>query len=606
MNATIRAAGLLCTLLSVAPAQDAPRVLHPGRVLGAEGAPVAGAEVTLVTAEGFGFGLVGDVVRVTADDGGRFRARLLPTRRYRAWAMTPAAGDQPASVSEMVELTYPMTTVRFDDPQPACTRVKIDGLAPWRELGEVRVEALFSGVAAVVAPQVLTDTDELELPALPFEYAMLELLFFVDGELVHAAEDALGEELSLPAPQLVRGLATDAAGQPLAGVAIERVVTRYSRTPGPFPVGRMVRRFRVATTGDDGRAEWYMAGDSDPFGESRRPKATFAAGKRGYRDAIAGFTVVAFAGGQVLDVDAEDRTLPFRLQAAEPVRGVLRGFGPDARVLTGGYMDLVHGKRTYEQSNDLREVVVGADGAVHLAPPASSVQDWRVLLTDVVPPLAEDDPFRRAATPRPMWLAGERFATSFTLDRAEVVALRLQVLDQTGGPAMGAFVACLSLASDEEDPRAVPIRADASGRVVLPVLPGKWFVLAVHDGHWSKRELDVKPACDVVELALERMPVMRLRAVDADGEPVAGARLGGNGATWTSAGSRAEIILTEFGSEISDWVGSSVRSDANGHFDLPFAPTDDLNLEASLRCGKRKSHNFGLVESEERIDVTIR
>jgi len=603
-----RAVVAFAFLLTTALAQggDSPRIVHPGRVLDQNGDAVAGAQVTLVTADVAGTGLDTDVVRVTSAENGRFRAELLPTRQYRAWAVAKAGSlAEFVAVSDAVELQLPMTTVRFGEPKQARTEVQLADIDAWREHGEVRVELLVSGAEGFVEPRVMTDTDRLSLPPLPKNDALLELRLFVGGSFVHAMRAYSVGRLKLPELHRVRARCVDEAGEPVAGASIERLVTIWGVDLGPFPNGPYTQRFPVGVTDADGAAEWLVASSRDPFVKGSHEPIPFVASKAGYRDQVAGFTEVVFANGEVLEGADEDRTLPFTMAAAEDVRCVVTGAGASSELQLTGHHSHISGDNTYHGGGEFQRLPLDADGAATRTLPAKSCEGRRLRLTNVVPQLEESDPFRRLAIARPVWLAGERFDGAFTFDVREVVPLRLQIVDQTGGPAIGAYVTCLSIDVQEDDPRAVPMRADAGGRLVAPVLPGRWFVLAIRDGHWCKAELQVEQGHPVVQLKLERMPVMKLRVVDGDGEPLEGATVRSSGASWSSGGGPVATILNDFGSDISGWCMRGLASDANGHVDVPFVATDRLTVDFRVWHGKRQSGELHLREGDERVDVVL-
>src|SRR5262249_56563341 len=77
---------------------------HPclGTVVDEADKALAGAAVTLVWSPGQGAPGVADVVQVTADERGRFKADVVAGHSYSAWAIGPARGNGSRLVIEII------------------------------------------------------------------------------------------------------------------------------------------------------------------------------------------------------------------------------------------------------------------------------------------------------------------------------------------------------------------------------------------------------------------------------------------------------------------------------------------------------------------------
>jgi len=592
----------------VAQAIETPRVAHPGRVLDAAGDPVANAEVTFITTDSHSTGLAPDIVRAAADGNGRFRTLLWPTRSYRGWAIADE-GQVVADLvvaSRVVPMRLPMTEIRFAaKPARVAEQIALRGLGPWREHGSIRVEALVDGVAGLIEPRIMDDGAVLPLPALPV--LEVDVRFYVADRLVHIESSRTNNRAGLPAPHQLRGRVCDAAGQPIAGVRIERMWWMWRRSRSPFPALHAAARFVVAETDADGHAAWLIAGREDPRARSENswPALAFVASKPGYAEGVSGFTESAFCNDKVISPQPGDGPLPFVLEARQAVEATIRGAPPVARLLERSNHSLIATENSYYSAADLYDGGTVAGGAVTLPPRAVTLQDAVLHLTEIMPRLGAAGPFHRAVVPRPLQLVGDRFGSGFDLDLATVVPLRVQLLDVTGGPAMGAHVACLPITMTEDRLDTVPAQADAAGRIVLPILPGEWLLIGMHEGSWAKARIVVEKGHEVETLKLEPMPSARLRVIDREGQPVANVRLGIRSSRNSGTNDAVERILNHVGFAITSWSIRRVVSDADGRLEVPFLPSKSRRTDVQARKEGSVSRQFELLADEDWTEITL-
>jgi len=591
-----------------APAQPARRA-HLGRVLGPDGAPVAGASVTFLSG-GDGLGSDADAVRVVARDNGRFRASLLRGRSYRAYAIAPAGSllDGAPVVSALSELGVPVTELRFSaDEVRAPNRVfTLRELEPWRELGEIRVQRWLDGCRQALEDEVVGADGKVRVPPLPREE--LEAFVFVDGRLVHAERGSNG--IRMEAPFVVRGRVVDADGAPVAGARVHRVCN-YAAQRGALPSRADVRRFEVAQTDADGRAEWLLAAYKDPFeGGSGWPPKAFVASAAGFRGCVAGFNGAVSSNHEIITDRVKERTLPFVLERAEPLQV---SFDRDVTASGISWAASYPMPRSEGGYNTHFEVGVGdvaANGAATLRPWPVGAEEPRVFLLGVTPRLAPDHPFARAVAPWPLEVPLAKEAGPRVVAPA-IVPVCVRVVSAAGGPTAGVEVGLFSLERGLSEPFAVPAATDSAGRLVLPASPGRYVVVALGRREWARHAFEVTPAMEPIELRLEPIAQMRLRAVDAEGRPLEGVRVGSSGASSRSTRDPLQAALQEVSQSFHSRYFSEYESDEDGRLTLSFIPAAHRSVTVRLQtfalgAPTLKSARFSLTENDDFEEVVLR
>ncbi len=597
-------------LTAQGPAAAEPRRAHLGRVLGPDGAPVAGASVTFLSRDN-GLGSGADVVRAVARDNGRFRAALLRGRDYRAYAVAPAGTLLEAApvVSALSELGVPVTELRFaaDDVAAPPETFVVRGLEPWRELGEVRLQLWIDGCPLAMEDEVVGPSGSVRLPPLP--QAEMQAFVFVRGQLVHAED--YGSGFRMPAPFVVRGRVVDADGAAVAGASIHRVYSSWTQR-GALPSRGLVRRFEVAKTDQDGRAEWLLAAYEDPFVEKQNnlPPRTFVASAAGFRGCVAGFTKEVLCDHEIITDRVEDRTLPFVLERAEPVQ-VSFGQGVSVTGISwSAHYHMHHDEASYATHHDVGVAgVVSEDGAT-ITPWPKGAEEPRVFLLGVTPRLAPEHPFARVVAPWPMEVplaapAGARAATP------PVVPVCVRVVDASGGPASELDVGLFSMERGLDEPFAIPAATDAGGRLVLPASPGRYLLVVLGRSEWLRHEFEVAPAMDPLELRLGPMPQMRLRVVDIAGLPLEGVGVGSSGAGSRSTRDPLQSVLQEVAQSFHGRYFSRIESDRDGRLVLPFIAAAGRSVSFRLRTWSREgpaltSARLSLTETDDFEEIVLK
>ena len=513
--------GFAAGLAAQAPAPV--RAPHVGRVHGADGKPIAAAAVTFVAGRELGGTGTSDVVRAVSDANGRFRLELLPTRGYSAWAELAGAGG--TRVGALVPRGAAATEIVIDAASAEVpSRLALQGAEAWQEHGPLRVELVVAGCAEIVPPATLGDDATMPLPPLPDVIA--EVAVFARDRLVYTTVTGLRGPLTLPQPRRIQALVQDEQGKPVAGASVQRCVSWWSHGGGPLPRVPRSERHGLAVSDEQGKVELLVAFENDPFEGAGWPPIAFVASKPGCGESVSGFTGVPFCNGQRQDAKKPGGVLTFTLAAHAAREAKVEanaGRGPRELCLMGLQSMPYDGNAT-TSAHDFVRVSVGADGAFAAPEPAKDWDLQAVLVPEQVPPLADDDPFRRAATPHTLVLPASALRNAGGLDLRRLVPLRLQVLDATSGPAMDAAVLCSPKDTDRfvDAAQAMRARTDAAGRVALPLMPGTWMLVVVQGPTWAKSILEVGTALDVQTLQLVPLDRMPVRIVDGDGKPQAG------------------------------------------------------------------------------------
>lgn len=589
--------GIAFCMLAAAASAQATRFAHAGRVLDEQRKPVAKAQVTLVGA-GVCDGIdENDVVRVDGDAEGRFRAQLQPARAYTAWAAIPtdggflvsAAVDVGALPCELV------VAVKVTD------RLRVERTDAWRALGPLRVEVEPAVCRGLVLGGALGDDGTMQLPPLPPAYAALRV--FAKDAVVHATSGKVHEPFVLLPPQRLRVRVVDEQDRPVAGATIARVLENRMSIEEPFLQRSTTNRHAVATTGDDGSAEVLLAGATDPLASSPGPLVLHASCD-GRGNGIAGIASELYFDDKIAPEAWGNGVPPIRLHAPRTLRVRTHGAAPSLVQITGGRPIPYH-KALMHVDDRARASL--RDGVLAFEPP------WGPdCLLEIRWPslgLAADDPWQRSERPLPLVLPASVLEGN-ELDLREVLPLRLQVLDASAGPAIGACVLCAAATADGfvRPDRALRVFADRSGRAVLPVLPGQWFVMAVLDTSVAHTVIDVAPALAPQTLQLKPLDCMRVRVVDGDGKPVANATFrqdlhphGGSAPT-----TALERQLYVAGSQAWGWMLRRCTTDAKGNADVPLLTAACPDMELRVHASGGGSAVVRTEASAQRREIVVK
>lgn len=587
----LRTLALGCLVGSTLLAQDL-RQPHPGRVLGAQGTPVAGAEVTFVSAPRLGAPLGDDdVVLGRSGNDGRFRVELIPGRYYEAWA-TQRRGEQ-VLCSPLGHKQGLQTVLRLGEKLlPAVTKWEVQGADRWREHGALTVHVLVAGSCRVVSEVVVDDEGFAAVPTLPG--ARFVARVFSRDRLVFLARDVVAEAgIRLPPPYLVPVHVVDSQERPQNEAEIVRRWGTWTVAQGPVAGVAQYEEWPVAISGVDGKAEVLVAVDATKL---------FLSNSTTELQLVARHPTGGVGGlGKV-----SRGVCKLKLYAESGEQGFVAHRAPDAR---GGVRC-----EDVEASGNLC-TTRAIDEAGHFLLPRYRVrrdgEPRLVWIADVVPPVAANDPFARVASRHPLLVQDDDLVDADGVNLANLSVLRVQVLEASGAPAIGASVYCApSLQGRFVDPSKSMWRAtDASGRIALAVWPGTWSIGCAGDRQIGHQVVEVGRGVPVITMQLRELENVRVQVVDRAGEPVPQAQI-------TFAGSSAVVG----GAPEANWVvalassllaaNAELVSDANGQTEL-FVPRAELvaaqrfQFTLAVTCGNARG-NVTLDAAVKDVEVVLR
>jgi hypothetical protein len=219
------------------------------------------------------------------------------------------------------------------------------------------------------------------------------------------------------------------------------------------------------------------------------------------------------------------------------------------------------------------------------------------------PTLAAEDPFRSVPCTSEVYLPPSALDQPGGLDLGALVPVRVQVLDPTQRPVGGVRVACVApmgLGYDVDGlAHATRGFSDGDGRVLLPAMPGRWFLVAEGAHAAAIAPIEVHPGLTVQRLQLQPLACMRVRVLDAAGAPVVGVRIENRG----SLGADGEdAFLFMMLAQTVDFDG--VVTDQSGHADLWFLPGRGNRPRYRIERDGRKAAGK-VVAGDERVDIVL-
>lgn len=469
------------------------------RVLGGDGQAVAGAKITCVGPPGvFDVDATADVVEVSTDARGRAQPRLLPQRRYAAFASASRAGGGREASLVRADVSSGRECVLQFAPQRPPTRVLIEGQDAWGERGPLR-----GFLRLQQCPGFAIALPDGELPPLPAGHVIevrdrdgqsLWSSMGLGAATLREGGDLLAA--TLPPPQSLGCRVVDANGRPVADAVLWQAIEGTPRRLRAQPLELMtVPTWRkLGRTDAEGRCTVSLAVGvrdgrvtDDLCIEARRDG--YAAGRAG---TIANQS--AFSGA--VAITPADGVLPITMAEPEPIRVhppaiysmVVRGVTRGGNARSGQEGPVV--------------VQTGADGKAQLPLPRDLVANRLAWIR-----AGDGPPGIAVVEPEPQG--------SFVM--APLRELRLKITDSLGGPARGQVVAVSAVTRDPFGCE-VPMIADPAGKLPMRVGRGDWFVWC-QDGASAAWRLIEDGTDDVdVALAMQPLPSVRFRVVDGRGQ----------------------------------------------------------------------------------------
>jgi hypothetical protein len=585
-------------------AQEAEAVRRPTfvRVVDARGEPLANATVWLSGGQPHLGAVVGalDALVVASDARGRAQAKLLPGLCYVAWAAGPA-DDQGGGVASAPTGYFgagSLFELRCAMPyQPR--RITIAGVDAWQHNGPLRyfVMTPYPG-----AEEELLADDAGRLPMPPWPQAIVEVRT-ADGQPLWSSSAA--DQLKIPPPREVAVRVVDEKGAALAGAAIRLRVARQRPWNVDGLGGVVDGRFRdLAVTPASGRITVQVPYPSEPLAEQMGVELLLFASVRG-RPAVAGgvFGKALYQDERKVAAVA-DGELVFTLKPVEPLVGRCRTVPPGTTAHLAAVCKLFSDRNSY--SHDARSFVatVGEDGTFVFDDVPAELHSCRLTLLL---------PERRAGTP-PLFqaMAGRELPPQVTpvagraapIAATNVTALRLRVTDPEGGPARGvvAFLVPFDLNGVLLRDSLVRVPLDAAGVATVAIVQGSWIVMVQSAAGYAATKAEVGSPEMEVPLAMQPLATMKVRLLDANGEPIAGARVLTKSSSTRSSGDPVEAMLQSIQQQArSAW--STLVTDARGTVTIPFMPVKGVTNRIVLSWESGSTDPFVLEANDAPLEL---
>lgn len=469
-----------------------------GVVRDAAGAPLAGAQVVCSWSPDGSSLAAADRRETTSDAAGRFAVDLVIGRAYCVYAIGPADETRQRRVvgpafTAVGGRTLDLVADRITTP----VRLKVTGASTWQQAGPLALRILVANDAAL-PDFVIAGDGTFDLPPLPTTQVTVSLLDFRRDviESVPVTAQPLTECAFAPAVA-TRFVVVDADDQPVAGASIQSPQGVRPRTrrhfASAFQAPMSLRE--VAVTAADGTAHGLAA---------RKSTQWFVARHQGACSGLAGVMHgERIENGQPVAADA-DKPFRLRLDPRTPRSVQFAGAGEDV---------VVHGL--------LRSMV-----GFRLQNGGGSM-----LWTTALP--REGDRWTGCGPGAPyVWALGEgtgqrplrtaAFTQEEHLELSTLRRLAVQVVDAAGRPAPFATVGLSHGMQGYPVHWTTHLATDAEGRAELRVMDGDCELYAItDDAHGYLAVTDV--AATEARIQLQPLASVRLRVVDADGQPVAGA-----------------------------------------------------------------------------------
>lgn len=573
---------LLAALVVHAPAQakgSAPQeaeATSAGRVVGVDGQPVVGAQVTFLSRPLPRSYTAGTADRRTAktDDRGRYRLKLSKDRRYTAWA-TWAQG-----ASGLVEGVTGGEFLEFRGlPETGPFRLKLDGLADWPQPEQYSVRLLVGGqnIDFVTAKR---EGDVFHVPSMP-SYSSRPFQVLDKAGVVRWAY-SLGpwdDEAVTELPELRdwKIEVVDANDKPVAGAAIRWHILNYwySRAE-TLPAGQRFQSLWpiIGTTNAAGKATIALPAKDGRIG------VWLLTAKDGYRMSQDGAKNGRMIrdGKDIGEWESEDFSLRIVLQKSEPVVLDLRG--PDRIAPVDGWLQL--GLRVNIKINRggmgtiLTQSVPVKDGKVQFLaplPPGTEVELVEAALADGLRSRWRQD---HGVAPRVWRSTGpggllEGNVGEDPLGLLNVTPVQVTAVD--GRPA-----ARVAVMMKQRSRGVIGVRTDRIGKALLPgpARDGRLVVAADDQGFVVGR---TTADGEAMALQLEPFGKVAVRVVDEQGVPVAGVLVG-----VSKCGLDDDNEDLQWGLGVVLPNRTWVRSDAKGRLQLPVPP---MPCRVWLRTSRR-------------------
>ncbi|HEX5051315.1 MAG TPA: hypothetical protein VFZ65_06055 [Planctomycetota bacterium] len=553
----------------------------------AVGQPLAGADVCL------GWGPVNGapgsehVVRARTDQRGRCQPLLVPGRRYSAWCIGAAAEDGSRAVSERCERAAcgALLELRCEHRQVPRT-VAVDGVAAAAEGAAVELVMLPAMLPSLAERLEVLD-GRVALPPAPWSRTWIGLRsaagVLLQIQPVEPWDDAA--RVTFEAPDRLALEIVTADGAPAAGITVSQPLR-----------GGWAQTDSVLS----GRSAWLFP---VPFAADGAMVAAVARPRDGSVTwAVVGATGCAPAYVQV-GSPTGDQASTVRVELAAPTRwhAELRGVRADEHVDAQLQVTV----RATGSLSVLTELApVWSEGRLEIELPGSVSRSQLI---------AQLTPTGGSAPPRVLALPPQSGAEPLHVDLAELRSFTVRVTGVAGQDACGAELGLMFVPPDGPSmfhACCLHTVADLSGRGELVLGDGRWAVYATDGAAHTLVFVAPEQASGELLLQLEPIPTMDCRVVDAEGAPVAGARLephqsrrsGFSGVLRGPEGWAKEA----WAAAVAHALATGARSDADGRLRVPVQDWRPWQAGFRVRAGARVSAPLQIALAVDLGDVVVR
>lgn len=569
-----------------------------GRVLDRDGAAVAGAQVTLFwTPSGDVLGSRTDRVDVATNARGRFVAELLPRVGYSAFALGARDTEYSCPASEVAEAIAAGGEVELRLTTSAeGRRITIRGDAAGLGAARPRVQA-FVRARNVLGVEASVEGLAARTPLLPDVGTVLLRDDRGEPLWVAPAPAEMAFDLYLPSPRNVRFRAVDENGAPLGGVTIEQQLAPVAGRRHPLDSLVLPVTRRVATTDAKGEATAVIPAPADIGVAGSREILIFVACAPGRRIALAGFDNGWFQGTSWVP-EAVGDCLEFVLRPAPRLQLRNGGMPLAGHGVTFSWRRTIGAGMRSMGRIAMSRAVTDAEGFAHV--PLVEECEEAIVYPDAVPVTGSG----RAAFAAFDLVPG---AKDQIVDLASLRQVRIQMEDDTSGPAVGVPVVLLGHRRIPCLFAVRPAYTDRAGRVDLLVGPGGWLAFAC-DAERASWHSVASDAANVQELKLRqaRAPRLRIRVVDDTGQPVVGAAMTFCGKRSTGADDRPEAKLLGELDQLMHSLHRGRVSGADGMLELPVLLEGGQPWSLTVGIGSRRSEVIDVTPNAEPVEVVVR
>ena len=578
-----RPRGVLCLLLCIAVAPAQARAPFTGVIRSASGQPLAAARVTCVHAPS-DFDVAEPERRTAVTDAdGRFSLELCTDRFYCVYAIGPAGPDRSR---EVVAPSFTAVGGRHRELIATSTepprKLAVNGVQPWVAEGPPRLRFFVARGVAVEPDLVLPGDGPVTVPPLPTTMVTLAVL---DGrqQVVDWLELDLAAVTSCTFHRTIEidFRVTAPAGIATAGVQI--VHQPYLQHPhGPaigFGNGWMAGERIVAVTGADGVARGRCVLDL-----GWRP-LFFARGEGSYSECSGWWPGHRIENNQEI---ADEGPVRLQLKSHDVVASAVSGLDPSSELLV-------------RQMRRLRVNLNGAQGSMRL-----QHAQWRAPAAATGLQLAQVESSQLTAVafgsgPLPSrTILQQAVSPEVPLDFAALRPVSIQVVDAERRAVPFAAVGVTKDGTAWPVPWITSLVTDAEGRAEVRLAAAEVTVYAqtpTADG-----AIVVAAGAEPAEatVVLTPRPMVRIRVVDARGEPIAGARIA------PEPGSNGSI---DDGLEQIDSSGCcpsdlELRTDRDGYLVLP-RPRSAFSRAVRATANGQHSERALITRDTETLELRI-